>query len=123
MRHDVIAMEDYGATDQRPTDKCLADVVESDLYIGIFALRYGYIPTEKNPEHKSITELEYRQALQTGKSCLVFLLDKDAPWPSTSMDAITGESNRGESIEALRRELAQEKMVDFFQTPMNWRAS
>jgi hypothetical protein len=117
MRHDVIAVEDYGATDQRPSDKCLADVAESDLYIGIFAWRYGHIPSEKNPERKSVTELEYRHALQTGKSCLVFLLDKDAPWPSTTMDAITGEGNRGESIEALRHELAQEKMVDFFQTP------
>ncbi len=40
----MIAMEDYVATDQRPTEKCLADVAASDLYIGIFAWRYGYIP-------------------------------------------------------------------------------
>src|ERR1700730_8472836 len=70
MRHDVIAMEDYVATDQRPTEKCLADVAAADLYIGIFAWRYGYIPREINPDHKSITELEYRQAQQTGRSCL-----------------------------------------------------
>ena len=81
MRHDVIAMEDYVATDERPIEKCLADVAASDLYIGIFAWRYGYIPSEMNPEHKSITELEYRKAIQTGKTCLLFLLDKDAPWP------------------------------------------
>src|SRR2546421_2176918 len=115
MRHDVIAMEDYVATDQRPTDKCLVDVAASDLYIGIFAWRYGYIPSDMNPEHKSITELEYRNATQNGITCIIFILDKDAPWPSTAMDAITGEGNHGEFIATLRRELTQEKMVSFFK--------
>ncbi len=44
LRHDVIAMEDYVASDQRPLDKCLADVVASDIYVGIFAYRYGFKP-------------------------------------------------------------------------------
>lgn len=117
MGHDVIAMEDYVATDQRPTEKCLSDVDASDLYIGIFAWRYGYIPSEMNPEHKSITELEYRKAVETGKSCLLFILDKDAPWPSTAMDAITGEGKHGKYITTFRHELAQGKIVSFFQTP------
>ena len=42
--HDVIAMEDYVAADQRPLAKCLADVAACDLYVGIFAHRYGYVP-------------------------------------------------------------------------------
>jgi tetratricopeptide (TPR) repeat protein len=117
MRHDVIAMEDYVATDQRPTEKCLTDVATSDLYIGLFAWRYGYTPSERNSEHKSITELEYRKAFQEGKPRLIFLLNKDAPWPSTAMDAITGEGNHGKHITALRQELAQEKLVSFFKTP------
>ncbi len=37
MRQDVIAMEDYGPTDERPVVQCLADVADTDLYIGIFA--------------------------------------------------------------------------------------
>ena len=60
--HDVVAMEDYVATDQRPLERCLADVATSDLYVGIFAHRYGYMPTQGNPEGRSITELEYRHA-------------------------------------------------------------
>ena len=70
-----------------------------------------------DPEHKSITELEYRKAIQTGKSCLLFLLAKDVPWPPTEMDAVTGEGKRGKYISALRRELAQGKVVCFFNTP------
>jgi hypothetical protein len=42
MRHDVIAMEDYVATDKRPLKKCLADVAACEVYVGIFARRYGY---------------------------------------------------------------------------------
>ena len=115
MVHDVIAMEDYVATDQRPSEKCLADVAASDLYIGIFAWRYGYIPSEMNPEHKSITELEYRKAVETGITCLLFLLDEDASWPRKVMDEVTGEGKRGESIKALRSELVEEKIISFFR--------
>jgi len=61
-RKDVIAMEDYPAADKRPLQKCLEDVASSDIYVGIFALKYGYIPKEDNPDCLSITELEYRKA-------------------------------------------------------------
>ena len=117
MRHDVIAMEDYVANDQRPVEKCLNDVADSDLYIGIFAWRYGYIPSGINPEHKSITELEYRKAKREGKTCLIFILAQDAPWPPTAMDAVTGEGNRGDLISALRDEFIREKTVKFFKAP------
>jgi len=65
MRHDVIAMEDYVATDQRPLNKCLTDVAAYGIYVGIFAWRYGYIPPEDNPEKLSITEREFREAVKT----------------------------------------------------------
>ena len=62
--YQVNAMEDYVATDQRPVDKCLKDVTEADIYVGIFAFRYGYVPPAEhnNPKGLSITELEFRQA-------------------------------------------------------------
>ena len=49
MGHQDVAMEYFVAEDQRPLDKCLRDVETSDLYVGIFAMRYGYIP----PGHDS----------------------------------------------------------------------
>ena len=81
--HDVVAMEDHVAADQRPLEHCLGDVVASDLYVGVLAHRYGCIPTHNNPEGRSITELEYRHAQAEGKPCLVFLLDEVAPWAPT----------------------------------------
>src|SRR4051794_723455 len=98
MRHDVVAMEDYVAADQRPLDKCLADVEACDLYLGIFAWRYGYVPDKDNPDKRSITELEFRHAVSQGKPCLIFLLAEDAPWPRSMMEQGEG----GERLARLR---------------------
>jgi hypothetical protein len=119
MQHQATAMEDYGAADQRPLAKCLNDVAHSDIYIGIFAWRYGYVPKKGNPQKKSITELEYAKASECGIPRLIFLADKDYPWPPSRMDAITGEGEAGAAIRALRDAFAEELMVDYFTTPDN----
>src|ERR1019366_9404963 len=73
--HDVKAMEDYVAADERPVQQCLRDVADCDLYVGILAWRYGYVPVDDNPDHKSITELEYDKAGQCHRPRLLFVLD------------------------------------------------
>src|SRR3954447_17726852 len=55
--YEDVAMEYYVAEDKRPLDKCLQDVADCDLYIGIFAWRYGFVPETDNPEKLSVTEL------------------------------------------------------------------
>ena len=107
MGHDVVAMEDYVSSDQRPLDQCLADVAASDLYIGLFAWSYGYIPPQ---QERSITELEFRQAERCRKPCLLFLLHEDAPWSRKLMDRDL------ERIESLRTELCRDRVVSFFRT-------
>jgi hypothetical protein len=92
-------MEYYVAEDQSPLDRCLADVRSSDVYIGIFAWRYGAIPEIGNPDGLSFAELEYRCAAESGKTCLIFLLSEDASWPRSKMDR---DLTR---IENLRQEL------------------
>src|SRR5437588_144047 len=112
MRHDVIAMEDYVATDQRPLAKCLADVSLCNLYVLIIAWRYGYVPEQDNPEKRSITEMEFRQAVQKGKPCLVFLLAEDHPWSPLKIEKGEG----AERLQALRRELSERYTVSFFRS-------
>jgi tetratricopeptide (TPR) repeat protein len=114
--HDAVAMEDYVAADQRPLAKCLEDVAACDLYLGIFAHRYGYIPEYDNPDRRSITELEYRHAEALGKPRLVFLLGPAVPWSPTWMDVFTGEGDHGARIRALRDELGRDRLVSFFAT-------
>lgn len=109
--HTVIGMEDYPAVDQRPLDKCRKDVADCDIYVGIFAWYYGYIPPNENPEGKSITELEYRHASLLGKQRLIFLLREDAPWPPPMVD----KGEHSARIETLRTELGREHTVRFFE--------
>ncbi len=115
-KYTVIAMEDYVATDKRPVEKCLVDVARSDIYVGIFAFRYGYIPPSEhnNPAGLSITELELRHAERLEKPCLIFLVSEDAFWPRKFDD---GRSGKGEQINRLRGYLQTEKMASFFASP------
>lgn len=117
LRHDVIAMEDYVATDAYPLHKCLADVAASEVYVGLVGWRYGYVPDRDNPEQKSITELEYRQAGTAGLPRLIFLVDPQAPWPDEFRDAQTGAGEHGQRIAAFRAELERERLVSYFRTP------
>jgi tetratricopeptide (TPR) repeat protein len=106
--YEVIGMEGYVASDDRPVDKCIADVRAADIYIGIFAWRYGFVP----PGHDhSITELEYRAASQAGKERLIFLTRDDALWPANQI-----ERDAEPQVERLRNELRLAHIVEFFAT-------
>jgi WD40 repeat protein len=112
MNHDVVCMENYGASDQRPLHKCLRDVEDCEIYVGIFAWRYGFVPTHDNPAGRSITELEYRRARELNKACLIFLVDPKHPWPPPLVD-IGPERER---LDRLRAELSNRFLVSFFGT-------
>ena len=102
-----VAMEYYVAESERPIDVCLRDVAECDLYIGIYAWRYGCVPPGAG---LSITEMEYRAAVTHGKPTLIFLLREDAPWPRNLMDRDMAR------IEKLREELSGSLMCSEFST-------
>ena len=100
-----VAMESYVAEPRRPLEQCLADIRRSDIYIGVIAWRYGYIPPGYE---QSITELEYLAATEAGKPRLMFMLDEDAPWPRRYVD------RDGDRIERLRTLIAQDLLVSSF---------
>ncbi len=113
----VIAMEDYVASDQRPVNECLDRIASTDIYLGLFGFRYGYIPppSHNNPDGLSITELEFRHAKRLGKPCLLFMVSDEAGWPSQFVDAI-GDSNSGGPIYRLREYLHMEHIVSTFSS-------
>ena len=117
----VARMEGYTAADERPLDLCLRDVAQSDIYVGLFAWRYGYIPPLEhgNPHSKSITELEFRHAESQKLRKLLFFahLDTKAGWPHEYNDELSGTGDRGLRIERLRKEFGTEKAAAFFRTP------
>jgi HEAT repeat protein len=109
LQQSVVAMEYYLADDRRPAEKCIADVEACDIYVGIFAWRYGTIPEENNPEQLSITEMEYRAARDKGIPCLIFLQDDNAPWPPRLVD---DDKTR---IKALRQRLEKAHTPQWFK--------
>jgi formylglycine-generating enzyme required for sulfatase activity/predicted Ser/Thr protein kinase len=106
--HQSVYMEDYVAASQKPVKKCLQDVCSCDVFVGIFAWRYGFIP---DGYEKSITHLEYESAKKAGIPCLIFLLDQKAPWPVEYVDS--GEERQ--KIDRIRDELMDEYIVSFFK--------
>ena len=102
----VVAMEDYVACDERPVNKCLDDVEKCDVYIGLFAWRYGFIPD--GHEH-SITNLEYLKAVETEKPIFIFLLDDKAAWPDDFID------KPPDNIVSLRVKLENSLIVSYFR--------
>ncbi|MGH8625173.1 MAG: DUF4062 domain-containing protein, partial [Gammaproteobacteria bacterium] len=117
----VARMEGYVASDKRPLDLCLQDVAQSDIYVGLFAWRYGYVPPPEhgNPDGRSITELEYRHAMDKGKPILTFLADPstEAVWPERFRDEKTGDGDCGARLKALKTNLGVEKTASFFTNP------
>jgi len=107
--HVDIAMEYYLAEDARPLDRCLRDAGSCDLYVGLFARRYGFCPPGAQ---RSITELEFRAARAAGIDCLCFLLAEDAPWPDEHVEHGAG----ADKLAALRAELGG-YLCGFFSTP------
>ncbi len=116
--YDVIAMEDYVATDQRPVEKCLKDVEKADIYVGLFAFRYGYVPPpqHQNPKGSSITELEFRHADALHKPCLTFVVNDSTAWARLFDDAYTSK-DKGARIQTLRQYLLIEKLASSFSAP------
>jgi hypothetical protein len=111
--HQVIAMEDYPPSTECPTDRCRADAQGSDVYLGLFGRRYGYVPSA---ESLAITEIEYRSAMAARRPAAIFLLGDAVEWPAEWNDRVTGEGKGGKLIDDLRRELCAEQSVGFFST-------
>jgi Domain of unknown function (DUF4062) len=88
-----LMMEHLPAADADAIEESLRMVNEADIYLGIFAYRYGHIPKGYDI---SVTEMEYNRAVERGIPRLIFLMHKKHPL--TAEDIETGEGgnqNRG----------------------------
>ncbi|WP_263352034.1 DUF4062 domain-containing protein [Acidicapsa acidisoli] len=67
-------MENFGAASARTPDFIREQVRRADIYLGIFALRYG---TEDPSSGVSMTELEYDEAVRQNKTVLCYVASDD----------------------------------------------
>lgn len=107
-------MEVFGAQPDEPLQACLKEVEQSDLFIGIYALRYGFIP---KGDDKSITEMEYIHAKKLGKQIFCFILDEEnQPWLQKWVEEEPGKSK----LKDFKQRIAN--TCDYFTTPDDLRA-
>jgi len=104
-----IAMEFFGCQSEDPTKVCETGIRECDIFIGIYAHRYGHTPGDRE---KSITRMEYELATDFKKQCLCFIVKDDFPWNPKFM-----EIAKLPALDAFLDIVKKDRVVDFFTTP------
>jgi tetratricopeptide (TPR) repeat protein len=116
-----VMMERLPASDAEAISASLRMVDEADIYVGVFAHRYGYVPKEGNPRQISVTEMEYGRAVERNIPRQIFIIDKKHPLGDFTIDDI----DKGESAEKLAKFKAgveAENIVNYFNSPADLRA-
>lgn len=107
-------MENLTAVDDDAVGVSLKMVEEADIYVGIFAHRYGYVPKGSTI---SITEMEYNKAVELEKPRLIFFAHKDHHF--TADDFEIGEG--GVKLKAFKETVGAERVAAFFKSPEDLR--
>jgi tetratricopeptide (TPR) repeat protein len=109
-------METLTATSADPITDSLALVDCAEVYVGIFAFRYGYVPEDdaRNPGKISITEMEYRRALERKIPCLIFIAHDEHPITIKDTEPDPDKKRR---LDALKAELGTRHTCAFFKSP------
>jgi Domain of unknown function (DUF4062) len=87
-------------------ESSLAMVRESAVYICLIGFKYGQIPPcpQRNPDNRSITELEFDEALRLKRPILLFLIGKKHP---ILFDDVEPDSAKKAKLEAFRERAKQ----------------
>ena len=109
---EVRGMEEFGARTEAPLQTCLAEVEQSDVYVGIIAFRLGSVDPQTA---KSFTQLEYEPARELGKEILIYLADEDARVFSYS--DIDVDPLHRERLNAFKSILRERHTIDTFSSP------
>ena len=107
-------MEHLSALDAEAIQASLDMVDEADIYVGVFAHRYGYVPKGHDI---SITEMEYNRAVERDIPRLLFIMRDDVPILPKDIDL--GEA--AVKLVALKERLKRERVVNFFKNPEDLR--
>ena len=93
--------DSYEASNEPIIASCLADVAGSDIYILLLAFRYG--TRTEHGQGPSITELEFDQAVQSGKQ--IYFYDLNIAGEPDSVDMADLEGNA--RLEAFKQKVTQ----------------
>ena len=107
-------MENLTALDSNAVDISLRLVEEADVYIGIFAYRYGYVPDDSDI---SITEMEYDRAVELDKPRLIFFIHEEHSVTGKDVETVDGAAK----LEALKERIGKDRVAAFFKSPEDLR--
>jgi Domain of unknown function (DUF4062) len=113
-----LMMEHLPAVDADAIAASLKMVDDAEIYLGIFAHRYGYVPQENNPQQLSITEMEYNRAVEHNIPRFIFLMHDDHPVKAADVETGAG----AEKLQRLKARLSVERVVNYFTSPADLRA-
>lgn len=115
-----LVMDDLVAGVKDPIDISLSLVNKAEIYVGIFAHRYGYIPDDlkRNPKRLSMTELEYRRAVERDIPILIFVMDDEHPSPPVGeLKNFMEQSEEGKTkLKAFKDEITIKHTASFFKS-------
>ncbi len=77
LEQQFVGMEYFGALSDEPKHAALDKVAQCEVFVGIYAHRYGFIP---DGDRKSITEQEFDRAQNLGKTIFCYRVKPDQPW-------------------------------------------
>jgi tetratricopeptide (TPR) repeat protein len=113
----TLAMEQFGARESDAQTVSTDLVAGCDLYLGVIAWRYGYVP---EGQERSVTHLEYEEAGRLGIPRLVFLAAPETQAAEGPTDLFPGAARDPEHLDqllAFRAEIERTQVVDYFTTP------
>jgi hypothetical protein len=105
-----VMMEYWSAMPNPAVNVSLEKLATSEIYVGIFAHRYGYCPPDSSI---SITEMEYNKAEAFGLPRLCFLVDEEFPWDTEHIEGEPGKSK----LQSLKTRINQATVRSTFTTP------
>jgi tetratricopeptide (TPR) repeat protein len=103
-----IYMEDFPPDPRDAIAFCKAKVEEADLFLGIYAHRYGYVP---DGSKVSITEMEYAWAVERKLPVHLFVIDPDYPWLPSKVD----KGRDFKRLESFKRKIGKDHTLKKFR--------
>jgi len=109
-------METWAVRDEDAIQLCKRKIDEAEIYLGIYAYRYGWTPD--GYDGRSITELEYDWATARGIPRLRFIMADTHPWPESEK-----QHEAQAALNAFKTRLKEKgNIVGFFTTPDDLKA-
>jgi HEAT repeat protein len=105
-------MEYFTSRPEEPKAAALKEIEKCDLFVGIYAHRYGFIP---EGDTKSVTEHEYDRAQKLGLPCFCFRVNPEHQWPEEFKD----KGEKLAKLQAFLERIDNRHLRDTFTTPDN----